>query len=145
MTLAHVAKLGFVTQKTDIGAQMINGSTREIYEIVMVDFLVQVGLKKIQFFERTFLLADTSIGIVLEIYFFTLSDVDIWFTEKELIWRSYTTAEILSITGTAELINKRGFATAALDQNPEIFVIYIVALDALPGAIKITIHSFRLI
>lgn len=81
-------------------------------------------------------MTDISIELVLEIPFFSLSDVDIEFTELEkLTWRSYDTAETLPTTNRVELIDKREFTKAALDKNSEIFVIYITALN-----IEILIH-----
>ena len=52
------------------------------------------------------------------------------FAEKELEWRRYSTAEALPITQRVELIDKREFAAAALDENAETFVIYVAALSA---------------
>lgn len=40
MILAYTLKLGFVIQKTDIGAQKIDNSTLTIYEMVIADFLL---------------------------------------------------------------------------------------------------------
>ena len=38
MTPAYAAKLGLKIRKTDIGAQKIDGSTLETFEMVLVDF-----------------------------------------------------------------------------------------------------------
>ena len=38
MTPAYAAKLGLKVQKTNIEAQKINGSTFEIFEMVLADF-----------------------------------------------------------------------------------------------------------
>ena len=48
-----------------------------MHGIVIVGFLIQDKLGKIRFFEGTFLLADTSIEVVLGILFLTFSNVDI--------------------------------------------------------------------
>lgn len=50
-------------QKTDINVQKIDGSLFIIYEIVLAGFLFQNKLKKVGFFEKTFLLAVTNIEI----------------------------------------------------------------------------------
>lgn len=60
--------------------------------------------------------------------FLTLSDADIWFAEKELVWRSYTAAEALPTTQRVELIDKREFAAAAFDNNEETFMVYVATL-----------------
>ena len=86
-----------------------------------------------QFFQKTFLLANISAEVVLGMLFLTLSNANIRFVEKELIWRFYTTAKALPTTKRVELINKKEFAKVALDRNSETFVIYIVSLNLVPG------------
>ena len=76
--------------------------------------------------------------VILGMPFLTLSNADIQFIEKELIWRFYTTAEALPTTKQVELINKKKFAKTTLDEELETFVIHIAALKAL--LVRITIH-----
>ena len=71
--------------------------------------------------------------------FLTLSNVDIWFAEKELIWRSYTTAEGLPTTRWVNLIDKKEFAKAALDENSETFVVHVATLEA-PDSARMMIY-----
>lgn len=52
--------------------------------MVLTGFLVQDKFRKVQFFKKTFLLADTSMEVVLGIFFLTLLNVDIHFMEQEL-------------------------------------------------------------
>ncbi len=52
--------------------------------MVLISFPVQDKLEKVRFFEKTFLLVDTGMEVVLGILFFTLSNVDVQFIEKEL-------------------------------------------------------------
>ena len=92
------------------------------------------SLRRIQFFEETFLLADTSIEVVLEMPFLSLSHANVEFTELEkLTSRSYTAAKALPTTSRVELINKREFAKAALYRNSETFVVYVSALETTKG------------
>lgn len=105
MTLAHTTKLGFIIQETNVSAQKINGSTLVTYEIVIAGFLVQNKRGKVWFFKKMFLLADTSMKVVLGMRFLTFSNIEIWFTEKELKWQKYSIAEALPITQRFELIN----------------------------------------
>lgn len=64
--------------------------------------------------------------------FLTLSNADVQFEEKKLEQRSYKTAEALPTTKRVELINKRGFAAVALDENVETFVVHIAILSTAP-------------
>ena len=70
--------------------------------------------------------------------FLTFSNVNVQFIEKELIWRSYTTAEALPTTKWVEFINKKEFAKVALDENSETLVVHMTSLNLAPG-----IHSNR--
>ena len=128
MTPTYAAKLGLVIRKTDVGAQKIDGSALETYGMVIAGFSVQDRLGKVRFFEETFLLANTSMEVVLGMPFFTLSDVDIRFAEKELTWRSYTTVEALPTTRRVELIDKKEFAAAAMDEDSETFVVHVASI-----------------
>lgn len=84
MTPAYAAKLGLLTQKTDVGAQKIDDSALVTYWIVIVGFSLQEKLGKVWFFEKPFLLADNTIKVVLEMSFLFFSNADIRFAKKEL-------------------------------------------------------------
>lgn len=77
MTLAYTVKLGFTTQKPSIGAQKINGSSLEIYNMTIAKFSIQDSLERVQFFEKTLLLADTSMKVILGMLFLSLSNVNV--------------------------------------------------------------------
>ena len=77
MTLAYVAKLGLQVQKTNIGAQKIDGSTLNIFGMVLANFQVKDRFGKVRFFQETFLLADISAEVVLGIPFLTFSNANI--------------------------------------------------------------------
>ena len=68
--------------------------------------------------------------MVLRMPFLTFSNADIQFAAKELTWRSYTAAEALPTTKRVELIDKKEFAKAALDEESETFVVHVAALEA---------------
>ena len=133
MTPAYAAKLGLKVQKTDIGAQKIDGSTLKTFGMILADFQVEDKLGRARFFQENFLLADISAEIVLGMSFLTLSNADVWFVEKKLTWRSYTTAEALPTIKRVELINKKEFAKAALDENSETFVVHVAFLSLVSG------------
>lgn len=62
-----------------IRAQKIDGSTFKIFEMVQTSFQVEDKLGQTQYFQKMFLLANTSIKIVLEISFLTFSNTNILF------------------------------------------------------------------
>ena len=83
-------------------------------------------------------MTNISAEVVLGMPFHTFSNGNIQFIEKELTWRSYTTAEPLLNTKRLELINKKEYAKAALDEKSETFVIWVASLNLILG-----IHSDR--
>ena len=96
----------------------------------MARFSIQDSLKKVRFFEGTFLLANTSIEMVLGIPFFSLNNANVGFSElKKLTWKIYTTTKALPTSNRVKLINKKKFAKAARYENFETFVIHIAALE----------------
>ena len=68
--------------------------------------------------------------MVLEILFFIFDNANIQFAKKKLNWRSYTATETLSTSKQIELIDKKEFAKAALDEESKTFVVYVAALEA---------------
>ncbi len=99
--------------------------------MVSASFLLQDSLGRVRFFEKTFLLADTNMEVVLRMPFLSLSNVDVKFAGLgNLIWRLYTTADVLPTTSRVELIDKREFAKMALDQNCKTFVVHVATLEA---------------
>ncbi len=140
MTPAYASEVGLTTRKTSVGAQKIDGLPLETHGMTSARFLLQDSLKRVWFFEETFLLADTSMEVVLGMLFLTFSNADFQFGAEVLTWRSYTAAETLSTTSRVELINKREFAKAALDGNSEIFVMHVVAVK---NPTTMSIHPSR--
>ena len=84
MNLAYAKKLGLQTHKTNIRAQKIDRSSLDTFWMVIASFLVLDKQDKIRCFQETFLLTDTTMKVVLGMPFFSLSNADIQFAEKEL-------------------------------------------------------------
>ena len=77
MTLAYAKQLGLWIRKIDVGAQKINGSLLTTYGIVIATFQVKDRLGRARFFQKIFLLANTSMEMVLGMPFLTLSNANI--------------------------------------------------------------------
>ena len=99
--------------------------------MVIADCSVKNKLEGVRFFQKTFLLANIGLKMVLGMLFLTLSKANIWFVERKLVWRTYMGAETLPTTKKVEIINKREFAAAALNEDNETFVVYVAALAEL--------------
>ena len=79
MNPAYIEKLGVKPQKTKVRAQKIDGSTLEIFEIVIADFQKEDKGGRPRFFQKIFLVADTIFELILEMLFLKFSNVDVLF------------------------------------------------------------------
>ena len=79
-----VKELSFSIRPTEGGVQKIDGTTLDIYRMVVTAFPVTDKANRVKFFEKSFLVANISLGIVFEMLFFTLSDVNIDFFDQKL-------------------------------------------------------------
>ena len=124
----YTTKLSLRARKIDVCVQKINGSHLVIFGMVIADCSVKDKLRRVRFFEETFLLAHIGLEVVLGMLFLTLSKADIRFADRELVWRTYTAAEVLPMTRKVEIIGKKEFAMAALNADNETFVMHVAAL-----------------
>lgn len=72
MILTYAAQLDLTIKPTNIGTQKIDGLALKFYGMTRVGFSVVDQLGQTRFFEETFLLAHTSIEIILGMLFFLL-------------------------------------------------------------------------
>lgn len=92
MTPAYAKKLGLPTREINVGAQKINRSNLATHGMAIPGFQVSNKLGRACFFQEIFLLADTSVDLVLEMLFLTFSNT----IDRKLTWRSYTMAKALA-------------------------------------------------
>lgn len=74
-------------------------------------------------------MANISIEVVLGILLFSLLNINVKVTKKELELRRYTNIKALSTKKRVELVNCKKFATVALDLKEDIFVVHIALLE----------------
>lgn len=84
MTPTFAAKLCLTSEPTNVGSQKIDSSTLEIYGITTAGFSPQNSLEKVRFSEKTFLLAYTSMEMILGMFFLKLINTDIKFPAGKL-------------------------------------------------------------
>ena len=111
-------------QKTNVSAQKINKFLLKTYGIVIAAFQVYNKLGRFYFFQETFLLVKISLKIVFNMLFLIVSNIEIQFVKKKLIWKTYTTKKTLSTIRQVIFIDKKEFAKVALNKNIKAFVIY---------------------
>ena len=98
MNPVFARKLGFHIQKTNVGAQKIDGSILETFGIVIANFQVKDKGGRPKFFQKNFPMADTKFKVILGMLFLKINNADVAFSEKTLTWKSYTTNKLLSTT-----------------------------------------------
>ena len=94
----YATKLNLRARKIDIGAEKIDKSHLDTFRMVIANCLVKYKLGRVRFFQETFLLANISLEVVLEIFFFTLSSADIRFVERKIVYKTYTATKALTTT-----------------------------------------------
>ena len=133
---AYATKLSLRARKIDVGAEKIDRSYLDTFEMVIADCSGKNKLGRVRFFQKTFLLANIDLEVVLRMLFLTLSKANIRFAEQKLVWRTYMVAKALLTTRRVEIIDKKEFAAAALNEDNKIFVVHVAAL-AVPTTISI--------
>lgn len=73
-------------------------------------------------------------------FFLAFNNIHFQFGAVKLTQRSYIIVKALSTTNKVEIIDKKEFGKAALDENSETFIVYITT-PKVPTAIPI--HSFQ--
>ena len=77
MTPAYAAQLGLKAQKTNIIVQKIDGSLLTTYSMFIAAFQVLDKLGHCRFFQKTFLLTNISMKVVLGMLFLNFSKTDV--------------------------------------------------------------------
>lgn len=103
----------------------------KLYSRVIASFEVLDKLGRARYFQETFLLADVSVVVVLGMRFLTFSNFDIKFADKKPNWRTYIPEKALPTTPRVEIINKKKFAKAVLNENVEAFVVHVASFTAM--------------
>lgn len=96
--------------------------------MVIVFLLIDNKFGIPKFFEKTFVLADVSINVALEILFLILSNTKINFIDCKLNSRLYTIIKTLLITKEVVLVKIKEFAVATLDLDDKTFIAHISSL-----------------
>ena len=82
--LTFARELGFLIRTTEVRAQKIDGTMLDTFGLVVVAFSVTYKANQVRFSEKTILLANISLKIVLRMPFLTLNGADVNFSGWEL-------------------------------------------------------------
>ena len=76
------------------------------------------------FFQKIFLVADIKFKIILGMLFLKISNTDVLFGKKTLIWKFYTTSKVLPTIEQVQIIDKKDFVIVTLNVNSKTFIVY---------------------
>lgn len=77
MILRYALELGLKVCHTNVKARKIDDSILKMFKMVLASFQVKNKFRRACFFQKIFLLADISVKMGLEMFFLTLSNMDI--------------------------------------------------------------------
>ena len=92
--------------------------------MVIADLQIEDKVGRPRFFQKTFLVVDTKFKVILGMLFLKLSNADVSFDKRTLMWRTYTINKALPIIERVQIIDKKDFLIAALDANSKTFVVH---------------------
>lgn len=110
--------------------------------MALEEFLLQNSLRKVRFFEKTFLLANINMELILKMLFLSLSNANFQFSARKFTYKSYISNEALAIFRQVKLIQKYKFTKTAFDKNTETFIIGIFVIKAI--LLKMLLHFFHI-
>ncbi len=84
MSQAFTHQLGLKIRKTNVEAQKIDGTTLKTYEMVVFTFSILDKDCRGRFFEKSFLLADVKLNVVVEMLFLIMNNADVDFQARDL-------------------------------------------------------------
>lgn len=77
MLPTYTGSLGLYIKKTNVEAQKIDESNLKMHKMDLVIFSLKNKLGQVQFFKKTFLVADISLEVILEMFFLLFGNVNI--------------------------------------------------------------------
>ena len=89
-------KLDLKVWKTNVGAQKIDNSALKTFEIVIADFQMRDKASRPRFFQKIFLVANSKFEGILRMPFLKISNADVLFDKKTLMWKIYIINKALS-------------------------------------------------
>ena len=93
--------------------------------MIIADFQVEDKGGRLKFFQETFLVVNTKFELILKMLFLKISNVDVAFGKRTLMWKLYTTNKALPTTKQVQLINPKEFVIITLDADSETFVMHV--------------------
>ena len=129
--LTFAKELGFSIKPIDVGAQKIDGTMLNNFEIVVAAYSVADKANWVRFFEKTFLRANISPEAVFGILFLILSGADIDFLGRKLRWRTYITKKALLTIRRVEQVGKKEFAATVLDSEHKTYIVYTKSVNSI--------------
>ena len=107
------------------------------FGIVIADFQIENKANRPKFFQEIFLMVDTKFEVILKMFFLKISNANISFDKKTLMWKFYTAIKALSIIKQVQIVDPKKSVIAMLDVHSEMFVVHV----AIRKREKMPVHS----
>ena len=118
-------KLEFKIQKINVEIREIDVSALETFEIVITDFQVEDKVGRPRYFRETFLVIDTKFEVILGMLFLKITNTNILFGKKILMWKTYTINETLLTIKQVQIVNSKDCIIAVLVTDSKMFVVHV--------------------
>ena len=96
---------------------------------MIVDFQVEDKGDRPSIFQEIILMTNTKFEVILEMLFLKISNTNMSFVERTLLWKFYTTNKVLPTNKWVQLIDPKQIVIAALDAGSKTFVVYVAILE----------------
>lgn len=91
--------------------------------MVIMSFKIIDKVKILRFFEKNFLFTNFSTNVILEMLFFTLSNLEVNFLDLKLSSRTYFLTKVIFNIKQVKLIDKKEFVELNFDSKEYTYII----------------------
>lgn len=109
--------------------QKIDSLKPKSSEIVIASFIIRNKQKRFSLFMKSYLFANISINITLEIFYFIFNHIKIDFINSYLYWKTFIIIKALLITKQSDLIWEKIFVIAVFNHNNKAFISHITFIN----------------
>ena len=92
---------------------------------MIANFQIEDKISRPRFFQKIYLVANTKFEVILGMFFLIISHVNMSFSKKSIIWKSYTLNKALTITKQIQIVDPKEFVIAAMDADSKTFIMYV--------------------
>ena len=93
--------------------------------MVIANFQMEDKASRPRFFQKTFLVTNTKFKVILGMLFLKISNANVIFGKKTLMWKTYITNKTLPTTKQVQIVDLEEFVIAVVNINNKTFVMHV--------------------